>query len=198
MGDTLFGRERTGTPVETREGTGEMANYFRQLMQAQVGGAPVLGRTGIDAAADITSGLRTAMEPFHQRQTAQQVGDLREMFGTAGGRFGSTIAGAEGQLRGDLSAGFAREQQQAMLQALAPVLQAEQQRLATAAGFLAPGSPVFQEGIAGDLLTAGGMAAGMMFPPAGAAMAAGGQFMPGNRPTFSPPSFIPGAPGLRR
>lgn len=198
MGDTLFGRERSGTPIETREGTGQMADFFQQLMRSQVGGAPVLGRQGIDAAADITSGLRTAMQPFQERETQQQVGDLREMFGTAGGRFGSTIAGAESQLRGDLSAGFAREQQQAMLQALAPVLQAEQQRLATAAGFLQPGAPVFQEGIAGDLLTAGGMAAGLMFPPAGAAMMAGGQFMPGSRPQFNPPSFFSGAPGLRR
>ncbi len=191
MGDTLFGREHSGTPIETREATGEMADFFQQMMRSQVGGAPVLGRQGIDAAADITAGFREASLPGQQRQMREGAADLREMFGAAGGRQGANIARAEALFRSDLSAQHMRDEQAAMLQALSPVLQAEQQRLATAAGFLQPGAPVWQEGIAGDLLTAGGMAAGLMFPPAGAAMAAGSQFMPGQRSQFNPFEWNP-------
>ena len=197
MGDTLFGRERSGTPVETRQQSGEMADFFSQLMRSQVGGAPVLGRQGIDAAADITAGFRAGMEPFNERETARQTAGLREMFGTMGGRFGTPLMREESNLRENMGAQFQQQELAAMLQALAPVLQAEQARLGTAAAFLQPGAPIWQEGVAGDLLTAGGTAAGLAFPPAAPAMAAS-NFIPAQRPQFNAPSFFPGAPGLRR
>jgi hypothetical protein len=160
MGDTLFGRERSGTPIETRGATSDMARMFQQMIRSQMGSGFQPGRQGIDAAADITAGFGEAMRPFEDRETARQVAGMREMFGTAGGRFGSSILQGETELRGELGNQFARARLEAMLQALAPVLGAEQQQLATMAGFLAPGAPQFQQGIFGDLLGAGGMALG--------------------------------------
>lgn len=72
--------------------------------------------TGDPAA--LNQALFASLEPFEQRQTEQQVAQLREGFSGAGGRFGTGLVGAETQLRGELANQFERARQEALLQTL--------------------------------------------------------------------------------
>lgn len=202
MSDTLFGQEVSGTPLETRGATGELGRRIqmgvrggfdpfssirRSTVREILGfdpeeiGAASAARAALADPTDTTSGLFRALEPFEERTVGRQVGGLRNMFGTLGGRFSRNLASAEGGLRGRLAEGFARTREQSLLQAgalrnqaLASLLglttTAGQQGLGNILQFAAPGRPNFQEGIAGDILgAAGNLAAMHFFPPGGGA-----------------------------
>jgi hypothetical protein len=91
-----------------------------------------------------------------------------------GGRFSRNAMDAEEMLRGRLAAEFMRTREQALLgasevrnQALASLLgastqagQVNNQFLASLLGFLQPGAPMYQPGILGELIAAGGTIAG--------------------------------------
>lgn len=144
MGKTLFGGETSGTPIETRGATKRTAGAIPDL-------GPAFQEL-LTNPADRTAGLFASLQPFEQQQTDRQVADLRNVFGTLGGRFGKNVGTAEGNLRGQLSAGFERNRQQALLEA-------NSQRIQTVAallGFLNPQGPNYQQGFLGDLIGAGG------------------------------------------
>lgn len=144
MGDTLFGGEKSGTPVETRGATKDLARLYQGLMsggtqgmmdffQGQSGNAfgSMFGITpdragvadavqgGLTSPADRMRGLFAAMRPFEDRQVNQAVAGTRNMFGTAGGRFSRNLQGAEAQTRGELANQFARSRQEGLLSAQA-------------------------------------------------------------------------------
>jgi hypothetical protein len=201
MSDLMFGRERSGTPLETRGGTQQLA----RMLQGLLGGSPAgarglenmmepfhrmgaqsfmnlwgldprelgIGEVARDVLAhpgDRTRGLFSAMEPFEERETQRQVAEMRDIFGTAGGRFGRNVAGAEGELRGELSGQFARSREQALLEAGGQRIQAllgllgagiQQQGASLAplellTRFFQPGPMVWQEGIAPDIIRGAG------------------------------------------
>lgn len=201
MGDTLFGGFQSGTPVETRGGTSDLARVLRGSIQggdlpfqdlvsrqlaALFGPDFQVGAVAQDLLADPrsrTAGLFRSLEPFERRQEAESVAELRQQFGTLGGRFGRNIAESEALLRGELAGQRQLTREQALLQAdqqraaaLAAILQAATQAagvgtqgLDVVARFLQPGEPVFREGIFADLLKTGGNIAASQIAAAGAA-----------------------------
>ncbi len=206
MGDTLFGGEKSGTPIETRAGTSQIANDLLsggRLTADATRGALGFGpnNVGIEAAvmrlladpADRLQGLFAALEPFERRQTNQAIADTRGSFGRLGGRFSTNILEGEARTQGELGAQFARTRQEALLQAqgqqsqaLAVILQGLLGARGQTLDFFAPGAPNFQEGFFGDLIAAGGNIAGEFFGnpnrfgdiPTGAG---------GGQPNFFPP-----------
>lgn len=128
-------RERSGTPLETREAAraaGDVSRDFFRFLQSGTGVDPrasLLGfdPTGIGAQqaaqavlvdpADRLRGLFSALEPFERAETQRQVAGLREMFGAAGGRFSTGAGRAEAGLRSDLGSRFAVNREQALLSA---------------------------------------------------------------------------------
>lgn len=138
MSGTLFGQEKSGTPLETRRGTEFVGADLIKRLSGPGGGTGRLvtdARTSalgfdpailnmISAAAssisdprDRTRGLFAALEPFERRQTDEARADLRGGFGRLGGRFGRNRDMAEAQLISSLNEGFARTREQALLQA---------------------------------------------------------------------------------
>lgn len=166
MSDTLFGKEISGTPLETREATSDMARMFQQQMQGQVGqnGAFPFGRLQADAAS-MTSPLFASMEPFESRALKESGAQIRETMSGMGGRFGTSANREVGRGVGETVAQLARVREETLLNTLMGLGDLDARRTATMAGFLAPGPPQFQQGIAGDLLTAGGTLAGYLTAP---------------------------------
>lgn len=137
MSDFLFGGERSGTPLETRQASSDLARMFQQQIRSgafggsdpsqsfinQFGFDPrslPLGdaiTAGLRDPASQTQGLFSSLEPFERRQTAEQVAGLREMFGTMGGRFSRNLGMAEGDLRSNLANQFLQTRQQGLLDA---------------------------------------------------------------------------------
>lgn len=197
MSDTLFGRERSGTPMETRGATRAAAGGIESLLGTGGTGGPLarmesqslMDLLGFDPStmgfgeaaesalrdpADVTAGLFASLIPFEEefvgRQTAEQAGQ----FGQLGGRFSRNLVDADTRMRSRIGSEFLRTRQEGLLaagaqrnQALAALLQSVQgagqvgnQRLQAILQFLNPGAPNWQEGMAGDLLSAGGQAAG--------------------------------------
>jgi len=185
MPDALFGGEKSGTPIETRRGTQELA-------QELTGGGPgriqsgsarqALGfgpqGVGIEAAvqrlladpADRLQGLFAALEPFERRTTNEAIEETRGSFGRLGGRFSRNLLEGQARTQGELGAQFARARQEALLtaqgqqqQSLATILQALLGARGQTLQFFQPGAPNFQEGFFGDLLAAGGDVASAFF-----------------------------------
>lgn len=193
MADTLMGGERSGTPVETRGASADLAKLFQQMIQSGglTGGGPDAGRmsseswmnmlgfdpTALGLSDAIVQGLKppgaalgAALEPFEARETSRQVGGLRDMFGTMGGRFSRNLGSAEGELRSGLAQGFDRVRAESELEGMgmrnnfiAQLLglnqqqqQNSNQRLGIASQFLQPGAPVITEGLLPGLIGAGG------------------------------------------
>lgn len=143
MGSTLFGGEKSGTPIETRGGTSDIASFYQNLLKhggpealasmfgrgATQGMINMLGfdpsTMGLgDTAAqvlmdptDTTAGLFRSMQPFEQRETDRQVAGLRDIFGAMGGRFSRNVAGAEGTMRSQMSQGYDVNRYNALLSA---------------------------------------------------------------------------------
>lgn len=206
MSDFLVGKERSGTPLETRGGSDQLARLLESILRGGEGGglersmAPFhrmgaqsfMNQFGLDPSelgigdvarsvladpADRTRGLFAAMEPFERRETEHQVGNLRDIFGTMGGRFSRNVGDAETQLRGELGGQFARSREQSLLeaggqriQALLGLLQGVNESSRTGLAplemmmnFFRPGEMVWQEGVLPDLIRAGGNVAAHKF-----------------------------------
>lgn len=184
MADTLFGGEVSGTPIETRAGTGRIANELLSgqgrilsgATQGALGFGP--GNVGIERAVmslladpgDRLQGLFAALEPFERRQQNQAIAQTRGSFGRLGGRFSENILEGEARTQGEVAAQQLRSREQALLQAqgqqsqaLAVILQGLLGARGQTLDFFSPGAPNFQEGFFGDLLSAGGALAGEGF-----------------------------------
>lgn len=151
MSDTLFGRERSGTPIETRGATEALGSSLESFFSGggenpldRIGRGSVESLFGFDPRgiglegaargvlrdpADRTRGLFAALEPFEREETARQTAGLRSGFGTLGGRFGSNATRAETNLRGRLGDEFRRSREESLLQA-------NQQRIAALSALL--------------------------------------------------------------
>lgn len=188
MGSALFGGEVSGTPIETRGGTaatgdalqgavgrGDFDPFSRSRMEAimsllgfnpaDIGLGDAASRSLVDPR-DRTAGLFAALEPFEERQRE----NLRQSQSATGGRFGRSAVFGEAVLSGEL----ARSREQSLLEADAQQTQAlsvlfnallgggqlGQEGVNALLRFFQPGSPNFQEGVAGDILGAGGTAIG--------------------------------------
>jgi hypothetical protein len=188
MGDTLFGSEKSGTPIETRGGVaatgdalqrsverGEFDPFSRSRMEAimsvlgfnpaDIGLGDAASRSLADPR-DRTAGLFAALEPFEERQRE----NLRQSQSAVGGRFGRNAVFGESVLSGE----FARSREQSLLEADAQQTQAMsalfnallgggqlgQQGVDALLRFFTPGTPNFQQGIAGDLIGAAGTIGG--------------------------------------
>lgn len=136
-----MGGEKSGTPMETRKGTSNLAGSYeqaiggdpRQLMEflqpfQRMGSQSFSSMYGYNPQdiggileslladpADQTSGLFASMEPFEEAETNRQVSGMRNMFGTAGARFSKNLGTSEGNLRGELSNQFAKTRQEGLL-----------------------------------------------------------------------------------
>jgi len=218
MGDFLLGKETSGTPTETKGATGQMGGILEKILsEGGLGGLAaelermqtegLMSSLGFDPAtlglegvigellaspSDTTSGLFAAMKPFEERETERQVGGMRNMFGTAGGRFSRNLMTGEGRLRGELSEGYARTREQSLLQAggqrsqtlmgllnaIIGARSASTNMMAPFLQFMAPGAPQYQQGALGEILGSVGSLAGLKIltdtDKSGAAAAAGG------------------------
>lgn len=163
-----------------RTGGGSLARMESQSLMDLLGfdpstmGFEEAARAALVDPADATAGLFASLAPFEEefmgRQTTEQAGQ----FGQFGGRFSRNLVDADTRLRGRIGSEFLRTREQSLLaanaqrtQALAALLQSVQgagqvgnQQLQAILQFLNPGAPNWQEGIAGDILSAGGAAAG--------------------------------------
>jgi hypothetical protein len=192
MGQTLMGQRESGTPMETQQGASDLARMFQMFMQDPTGSSmgrmanqSMMNMLGFDPSAvgmneaataaltdprDSVSGLFSAMRPFEERQTAESVAGLRDMFGSMGGRVSRGAADVESIMRGELGAQFGQNRQQALLeasgqrnQALASLLAASNQAQQGAwapidimSRFMQPQAPMEREGLLPGLLSAGG------------------------------------------
>ena len=199
MSDMLQGKEVSGTPIETRKGAAQLGSYYaNRIYQGpggiaqpflELGGQAARSILGFDASgAGIpgavtaalqdpvarTSALMRTMQPFEERETNRQVAQLRDMFGTMGGRFSRNLGSAEAELRSGLSAEFERNRENALLaaqsqrnQALASILGSlisgnqvgfsnVMAPWAMANQYLSPGAPMYREGILPGLISAAG------------------------------------------
>lgn len=203
MSDLFFGGEVSGTPLETRSGTGQFAEELlsggSRLQQGAARGALGFGPQGVGIEravmsllsdpADRLRGLFASLVPFEERQTEEAVAGVRGSFGRLGGRFSENLLNAEGRTRGELAAQFARTREESLLaaqgqqsQSLAVILNALLGARGQTLDFFQPGAPNFQEGFFGDLLSAGGNVLGELF---------------GNQNRFGPqPPGSGGFPGL--
>lgn len=191
MGDTLFGGEVSGTPLETRGGTEEIGgNLLAGGGRLQSGAGRGLGLTGgvenlgieqtvqrlLANPADQLRGLFAALEPFEERQTEEAVSGVRSGFGRLGGRFSRNAEDAEIRTRAELASTQTRDREGRILEAnqlqsqmLAQLFQALLGERGQTLGFFQPGAPNFREGVLGDLIRAGGnVAANAALPGAGA------------------------------
>ena len=194
MSELLLGGQKSGTPLETQGGARDFAGFLQNLIRGGGGDAlkgitdpftrlindalmASLGGSSQNAVisdlladpADRTRGLFASMVPFEAEETERQVSGVRNIFGTAGGRFSRNVATAEASTRGRLGAEFQRGRQGALLEAnaqrggvLANLMQHGLQRAQLAltplqlmAQFFQPGAPVQTQGILPGLLSAG-------------------------------------------
>lgn len=175
MSGVLFGQERSGTPVETRGGTEQLAGDILsgggRLQSQATGGAIGItpGGTGVEAAAqrllqdpsDLLRGLFAALVPFEERQREEAVAGTRGSFGRLGGRFSTNLLEAESRTRGEVAGQQSLAREQSILDAtgqqgnvLAVILNALLGARGQTLDFFAPGAPDFQQGILGDLIGA--------------------------------------------
>lgn len=185
MGQTLFGGEVSGTPIETRAGTraigGDLLNPTGRLVAGASSSALGLDPKFLDLAGAAgrlledpgsrLRGLFASMEPFERRTTEEAVEGVRGGFGRLGGRFSRNVLEAEGRTRGELAGNFARSREQSLIDAegqqisaMANILQALLGARGQTLDFFRPGAPNFREGALGDIIGAGGQiaAAGML------------------------------------
>lgn len=193
MGDTLLGKEVSGTPLETRGATSQFAGLISRAMGGDKGAlSPFTGLTTdalmsilsnpqiISALVDpndIVKGLFRLMPGFEAEETNRQVGGVRNIFGSVGGRFGSGVGSAEAMTRGQLGNQFAKARYDALLEAsgqrnqllsslVGSATQTGSSTLDAITRFLAPGVPQYQQGILPGLLSAGASIYGAsMFKP---------------------------------
>lgn len=176
MADTLFGGEVSGTPLETRGGSGALGDDL--LRGGRLAAGASFGATGLDPSAlgfgdvagrllenpaDRLRGLFASLEPFERRQTDEAVAGVRSGFGRLGGRFSRGVGEAEARTRGELASNFARVREQSLIDVqgqqantLGMLLQALLGARGQTLDFFRPGAPNFREGILGDLISAGG------------------------------------------
>lgn len=186
MGQTLFGGEVSGTPIETRAGArtvaGDLLSGGRLVSEASRRslGLPDMDLTGVTERlftdpGDRLQGLFAALRPFEERTAEQAAEGVRGSFGRLGGRFSRNVLDAEARTRGEVAGNFARSREQSLIEAegqqiqtLATVLQALLGARGQTLNFFQPGAPNFRPGILGDLIGAGGqIAAARMLPPVG-------------------------------
>lgn len=140
MGDTLFGRERSGTPIETRGPVNQMGSLIQEWLRGGGQGTPlgrmetesIAGLLGFDPAGiglqravagsltdprDATAGLFAALDPFESRTRERASADLKESMGAMGNRFSSNLLNANVDLQGRLGETFSRTRQDALLRA---------------------------------------------------------------------------------
>ena len=220
MSDLIFGGEVSGTPLETRAGTGQFAQELtgggpgrlqQGSAQQALGFGP--GNVGIERAvmsllsdpSDRLRGLFASLVPFEERQTEEAVAGVRGSFGRLGGRFSENLLEAEGRTRGELAAQFARTREESLLaaqgqqsQSLAVILQSLLGARGQTLDFFRPGAPNFREGFLGDFLSAGGQALGGFFESGGRLRGGpqGNIFPGGFGGNFSPPGSGTGTPGV--
>ena len=135
MSSTLFGRERSGTPTETRGLTRDLASRFQSELggltfdpqEAQADFLRILGfdpgdvglpgaiRSGLIDPADETAGLFATMRPFEQRMMAEGSADLLSNFGAGGARFSRSAQDAQTRMASEFGAEFGRNREQALL-----------------------------------------------------------------------------------
>lgn len=184
MGDTLFGGEVSGTPIETRGGTVAISDELQgrggRILSGATQGALGFGpeNVGIEAAvmrlladpSDRLQGLFAALEPFERRQQNEAVAQTRGSFGRLGGRFSRNLLEGQARTQGEVAAQQQRTREEALLtaqgqqsQALAVILQGLLGARGQTLDFFSPGAPNFQEGFFGDLISAGGSLAGDLF-----------------------------------
>ncbi len=179
MSGILFGQEISGTPIETRGGTeqiaGDLLSGGGRLQQGTATGTLGFDPTSdIGAAvmrlladpADRLQGLFAALEPFEERQREEAVAGTRGAFGRLGGRFSRNLLEGEARTRGEVAGQQTRVRQESILEAggqqqelIATLLSALLQGRGQTLGFFQPGQPQFQQGLLGDLIAAGGIAA---------------------------------------
>ena len=178
--ETRGGARAASRGIESLLGTGgtggPLARMQSQTLMDLLGfdpstmGFEEAGRAALIDPADATAGLFASLAPFEEefmgRQTAEQAGQ----FGQLGGRFSRNLVDADTRLRGRIGSEFMRTREQSLLaanaqrtQALASLLgsvqgagQVGNQQLQAILQFLNPGAPNWQEGMAGDILQAGG------------------------------------------
>lgn len=198
-------------------GSQGMGQSFENLFGISQGaaGVPQAVQSLLASPADRTRGLFASMRPFENRQMNEAVSGTRGMFGTAGARFSRNLGTAEAQTRGEMANQFGRARQEGLLTAqaqqgdfLAQLMQLANQSQQTGlqgldamSRFLAPGAPVYREGMLPGLLAAGGnLAMALTGNPMGAA-GLGGQLaglLGGggpSAPSTLPPPNSPWAPG---
>lgn len=177
MGQTLFGGEVSGTPLETRGGTkavaGDILNPTGRLVAGASSSALGLDPRFLDLAGAAgrmledpgsrLRGLFASMEPFERRSTEEAVEGVRGGFGRLGGRFSRNVGEAEARTRGELAGNFARSREQSLIEAqgqqtntLATILQALLGGRGQTLDFFRPGAPNFREGALGDIIGAAG------------------------------------------
>lgn len=142
MGQTLFGGEQSGTPIETRGGVRDFAGLLQRFLTGgragQIaalapgsrltsdalanifGGDLAIGDVAQDLLAspeDATRGIFAALEPYERRAMDEAATGVRSMFGTVGGRFGRNVAQAEARTRGEIAGQFNRNRADTLLDA---------------------------------------------------------------------------------
>lgn len=201
MGDTLFGKEVSGTALETRGLARETSDAFSNLIADPSGGAQRIADTfGLDVgelglteftkgifsgASPSLAGFEAANEPFQQRAISRANQGLASQFGQMGGRNSPNLARAMGEQTGELENQFNRArfdfQNQSrttditalasLLQMLPALQQGSIAPLVAAGQFANPGAPIYQEGIMGDLIQGGAAVLGASMGNPGPAMA---------------------------
>jgi hypothetical protein len=209
--DVMFGKQVSGTPLETRGLTSQLANTFapQNLGKLQMQG--MMNMLGFDpsqlglgefaqaamnfnpqslAGGGAFGDYLSAREPFDLREQGRARGESTMQAANVGARFGGNTSSAASQAAGEIAGrqeaertaaapGFANIDIQSqlarnqgfgsILNALPALAGAAMDPYRMAAGFAAPGAPQFQQGIAGDLLGAGGMLLGSYLNPMGMA-----------------------------
>lgn len=141
MGDTLKGKEISGTPQETRGATTDMAKLLQQYLKGGSGSGLPFQRMQTDAIMNLigfnpgsvglgdaltssladpakaTSGLFASLKPFEEEATARAVAANKEAFGNLGGRFSSNLLSGQAKTLRDLNMGFEKTRADALLTA---------------------------------------------------------------------------------
>lgn len=195
MGDFLMGKEVSGTPLETRGLSRDVAGQYGQLLDPSNAAQRIASTFGInpsllglqDFASGILSGKTdlsgwdAANRPFQERAINQSNRNLQNTFGTAGGRFSGNLQNVQAMQQGELESQFNRDrfnfaQQQrgmdiqtlaTLFQGLPALMQGSLMPLQQAGAFASPGAPIMQEGALGSIIGAAGdvIGAKMGIPP---------------------------------
>jgi len=137
MGDTLKGKEISGTPMETRGAASTLAQMLQQYMTG--GGAAPFQRMQTDSIMNLlgfnpgsvglgdaitssladpskaTSGLFASLKPFEEEATNRAIAANNEAFGNLGGRFSSNLLAGQSRTLRDLNMGFEKTRADALL-----------------------------------------------------------------------------------